>query len=127
MQSDILQTEEIQPLLSSWGLSDEDLQYQVEIAKKTEPDKSLTTSEASKVAAIITARNILSGLGINKYENSNYQFQKQGDIIIITAKDDRGEIVRQQDGQVTGQLSNQDVVYFSQLNRAVQPETLFKS
>lgn len=97
------------------------------VVKKSETEILLTNSQLRNVAAVITAQNVLDSLGTNTYESDKYRFERLGDVITLAAKDGRGEIARMESGHVTGQLSNQDAVFLSQMNRAVMPHLLQSS
>ncbi len=74
--------------------------------------------EVRIIAAAISANNILEKLGTNNYENDNYQISRQGENITVKSKE--GNLIAQsQNGQITGNLSANDLSGLDRLERAV--------
>ena len=74
---------------------------------------------SNSLLAVFSAKRVLDKLQTNEYENKSYSFRKEGNNIIVSAKDGRGEIARSEQREITGSLSEQDVIHLIQLNQAV--------
>lgn len=74
------------------------------------------------------ARKTLTKLGMAApeggrcYQGKRYRLWQQGQTLTITAKDDRGEILRVQDGQIEGKLSSKDVKAFQTFEQLLDQE-----
>ncbi len=82
--------------------------------------------EMKQVAEVIqTAKNLVQSLGketgnsTKVFEGNNYQIKQRGNDITITAKDERGEILRQQGGNTRTELSPQDISKFESTGREI--------
>lgn len=80
----------------------------------------LANSNLRNLASLIAAKNVLDTFNLKSYESESFQFEKQNNTLVVKAKDGRGEIARLQNGQVTGKVSERDVIHFSSLNQAIQ-------
>jgi hypothetical protein len=82
--------------------------------------------EMKQVASVIqTAKNLVQSLGKDTgnrtkvFEGNNYQIKQRGNEITITAKDERGEILRHQGGTTRTELSPQDISKFESTGREI--------
>lgn len=77
------------------------------------------------VSVIQTAKNLVQTLGkeagnsTKVFEGNNYQIKQTGNDITITAKDERGKILRQQGGTTRTELSPQDISKFEATGREI--------
>lgn len=84
------------------------------------PEQLFPITRAHNLAAIITARNLLDSLETNVYESDRYRFERRNLELTVTDKHGRGVIARlDQHGEISGNLSEQDVLHLNQLNQAV--------
>ncbi len=81
----------------------------------------LASSNLRNLASLIAAKNVLDTFNLKAYESESFRFEKQNDVVVVKAKDGRGEIARMQNGQVTGRVSDRDVIHFSSLNQMLNP------
>jgi len=73
---------------------------------------------AKKVLASKFARKAAEGGQC--FEGDRYRLWQQGGILIITAKDSPGEILRVQDGQIQGNLTSKDIKIFQMFDQSLE-------
>ena len=81
----------------------------------------LANSNLRNLASLITAKNVLDTFNLKAYESESFRFERQNDVVVVRAKDGRGEIARMQNGQATGRVSDRDIIHFSSLNQMLNP------
>jgi len=75
-----------------------------------------------------TAKKVLNILGIvapeggRYYEGTRYRLWQKGEILTITAKDNRGEILRLENGEIGGYLSSADVEAFQIFEQSLETQ-----
>lgn len=78
--------------------------------------------EVRNIAATISAKRILDGIGKDIHENEHYYIQRQDDGIRLVAKDGRGEILSSQNGVLRGDLAAKDIMRLNQVDQAINGE-----
>lgn len=78
--------------------------------------------QASSFAKLVveSALNILDTLKSDVYVNDNYRLARQGEILIVVARDGRGEIARSVNGVATGAALLKDSAEIERLSKAMQ-------
>jgi hypothetical protein len=75
-----------------------------------------------------TAKKVLNILGIvapeggRYYEGTRYRLWQKGEILTITAKDNRDEILRLENGEIGGYLSSADVEAFQIFEQSLETQ-----
>ena len=75
-----------------------------------------------------TAKKVLNILGIVApegglyYEGTRYRLWQKGEILTITAKDNRDEILRLENGEIGGYLSSADVEAFQIFEQSLETQ-----
>lgn len=100
-------------------MSDNAISYDVQ-SNELHIAMQLSESQIRNLAAILTAQNVLEALKMDIYQSSSYIFRQQGENLTIEAKDNRGIIAQLHRDTITGQVSKQDVLHFSELTQAVE-------
>jgi predicted nucleic acid-binding protein len=65
---------------------------------------------------------IVAPEGGRYYEGTRYRLWQKGEILTITAKDNRGEILRFENGEIGGYLSSADVEAFQMFEQSLEQE-----
>lgn len=80
-------------------------------------------SNTNTLSALLSAQKVMDLLAVSSYQDSHYKFIKQGQTIVISSKDGKGELARLENNEVTGNLTSQDLVYFQDLQRLTKSYT----
>ena len=94
-----------------------DLRTELDEIAGQQRSQSVPTSNAQTLAALLSARKIMDAFSINRYQDANYSFLRQGENIFISSRDGRGELARFENNEVTGNLALPDILYFQDLDR----------
>lgn len=65
---------------------------------------------------------IVAPEGERYYEGTRYRLWQKGEILTVTAKDNRGEILRFENGEIGGYLSSADVEVFQRFEKSLEAQ-----